>query len=232
MRKKIHLMAAFLVIICLLAIPAAAQAPLSGKAPVAAPGPVAPPGPLAGKTVVLDPGHGGAQAGAFYYGVREADVNLAIALKLRDKLAAAGARVVMTRATDQLAAPPRIAIAAELQARVDIAKAVDADIFVSVHSNAHDKEETNGAITFYAPGRPTDLARAIQEGLILETGAVNKGVRPANFYVLRNSDIPAVLVEVGFMSNRTECSRLADPAYQEEAASGIFKGIVRYFLAP
>lgn len=189
------------------------------------------PAPLIGRTVVLDPGHGGAQAGAFYFGIREADINLAVGLKLRDKLAAAGATVVMTRAADQLAAPPRPSPAAELQVRVDIAKAADADIFVSLHANAHDKPETHGAITFYYPGRPTDLARAIQEALVLETGAVNKGVRPANFYVLRHSDIPAVLVEVGFMTNQAECARLADPVYQDEAASGIFKGIIRYFLA-
>lgn len=189
-------------------------------------------GPLAGKTVVLDPGHGGSQAGAFHHGVREADVNLAIGLELQAKLAAAGAAVVMTRTTDALAAPSGATTAAELQARTDVAKAADADIFVSLHANAHPtKEETAGAITFYAPGRPTDLAAAILEAVVLETGAVNKGVRPANFYVLRNSDIPAVLVEVGFLTNRAEAARLADSAYQQEIATGICKGIMRYFLS-
>lgn len=190
------------------------------------------PGPLTGKTVVLDPGHGGNQAGAFHHGVREADVNLAIGLALRANLTAAGATVVMTRATDDLAASPGISPAAELQARVDIARIADADIFVSLHANAHPtKPETAGAITFYAPGRPNDLAATVLEALVLETGAVNKGVRPANFYVLRNSDIPAVLVEVGFLTNRDEAARLADSAYQREIAAGICKGIMRYFLA-
>lgn len=206
---------ALLLLILLFSLPAAAQ-----------------PGPLTGKIVVLDPGHGGSQDGAFHHGVREADVNLAIGLELKDKLTAAGATVVMTRATDDLAAPPGATPAAELQARVDIAKAADADIFVSLHANAHPtKPETAGAITFYAPGRPNDLAATVLEALVLETGAVNKGVRPANFYVLRNSDIPAVLVEVGFLTNRVEAARLADSSYQQEIAAGIFKGIVRYFLS-
>ncbi len=188
-------------------------------------------GPLTGKIVVLDPGHGGSQDGAFHHGVREADVNLAIGLALKANLTAAGATVVMTRATDELAAPPGVTPAAELQARVDIARSADADIFVSLHANAHPtKPETAGAITFYAPGRPNDLAATVLEALVLETGAVNKGVRPANFYVLRNSDIPAVLVEVGFLTNRDEAVRLADSAYQQEIAAGICKGIMRYFL--
>lgn len=204
-----------LLLIFLCSLPAAAQ-----------------PGPLTGKIVVLDPGHGGSQAGAFHHGVREADVNLAIGLELKARLAAAGATVVMTRATDDLAAPPGVTPAAELQARVDIAKAADADIFVSLHANAHPtKPETAGTITFYAPGRPNDLAAIVLEALVLETGAVNKGVRPANFYVLRNSDIPAVLVEVGFLTNSAEAARLADSAYQQEIAAGIFKGIVRFFLS-
>lgn len=196
-------------------------------------GPVlAAPGPLTGRIIVLDPGHGGDQAGANYFGIREADVNLAIALKVQAKLANAGATVVMTRATDILLAPPGTDPARELQARVDVARTADADIFVSIHANAHPtKPETAGAITFYASGRPTGLAAAIQEALTLETGAVDKGVRPANFYVLRNSDIPAVLVETGFLSNRDEAARLADDGYQNDVANGICKGIMRYFLS-
>lgn len=189
------------------------------------------PAPLANRVIVLDPGHGSPQAGAFYYGVREADVNLAVALLLQKKLADAGGTVVLTRSTDALLAVAAAAPAVELQARVDVAKAADADIFVSLHANAHDKAETAGIITFYPPGRPTELARAIQDGLVWETGAVNKGVRPANFYVLRQSDVPAVLVEMGFLTNGAENARLADPDYQEQLAAGIFKGIVSYFLA-
>lgn len=187
---------------------------------------------LAGRTIVLDPGHGGEQAGACYFGVREADVNLAIALKLKARLTAAGATVVMTRATDTLLACPGDDPDDDLQARVDIARATGANIFVSIHANAHPtKPETAGAITFRAPGSATALAATVQEALVEETGAVDKGVRTASFYVLRNSDMPAVLVEVGFLSNRDEAAKLASAAYQEEAAYGLYKGIVRYFLS-
>jgi N-acetylmuramoyl-L-alanine amidase len=185
---------------------------------------------LANKVIVLDPGHGGPEAGARYFGVREADINLAVGLLLKEKLTAVGATVVMTRSTDALATPYPSGLAGDLQARVDIAGAADADIYVSLHSNAHDKPETAGIITFYPPGRPTDLARAIQDGVAWETGAVNKGVRPANFYVLRHSNMPAVLVEMGFLTNKAENANLADPEYQQQLASGIFKGIIRYFL--
>ncbi len=189
-------------------------------------------GLLAGRTIVLDPGHGGEQAGACYFGVREADVNLAIGRELAARLTAAGANVVMTRTTDELVACAGTDPADELQARVDIAQAAGADIFVSLHANAHPaKPETAGVITFRAPGRSTALAAAIQEAVVEETGAVDKGVRTANFYVLRHSDRPAVLVEAGFLSNRVEAARLNTPAYQKEVASGIYKGIVRYFLA-
>ncbi len=189
-------------------------------------------GLLAGRIIVLDPGHGGDQAGADYFGIREADVNLAVGLMLQAKLAFAGATVVMTRSTDTLLAPPATKPADELQKRVDVARAANADIFVSIHANAHPtKPETAGIITFHASGRPTELAVAIHEALVFETGAVDKGVRPANFYVLRNSDIPAVLVETGFLSNRDEAARLADEGYRNEIANGIFKGIMRYFLS-
>lgn len=189
-------------------------------------------GPLSGKIIVLDPGHGGSHDGAVHHGVREADVNLAVGLKLRDQLAAAGATVVMTRTTDCDVAYPGAEPAAELQARLDFAKATDADIFVSLHANAHPtKPETAGAISFYPAGRPNDLAKAIHAGLVNEVGMIDKGVRPANFYVLRNSDIPAALIEVGFLTNKAEAAKLADDSYREQLASGIFKGLVSYFLS-
>ncbi|HWQ62530.1 MAG TPA: N-acetylmuramoyl-L-alanine amidase, partial [Negativicutes bacterium] len=139
---------------------------------------------------------------------------------------------VMTRATDRLLAAPGVKTADELRARVDVAGAANADIFVSIHANAHPtKPETAGAITFRYPGCSYDLAATVQEALVEETGAVDKGVRNANFYVLRHSAIPAVLVETGFLSNRAEAARLADKGYQNDVANGLFKGIVRYFLS-
>ena len=193
---------------------------------------LAAPGPLIGKIIVLDPGHGGIRDdGAVHNGVREADVNLSVGLKLRDRLVAAGAKVVMTRTADTCVAPVGSDVPIDLQARVDVARTADADVFISIHSNSHPKPETAGIITFYPPERPTDFAQAIQEGLVYETGAVDKKIRPANFYVLRNNEIPAVLVEMGFLTNKAEALKLADCTYQDAIADGIYKGVVRYFLS-
>jgi N-acetylmuramoyl-L-alanine amidase len=188
-------------------------------------------GLLAGRIIVLDPGHGGNNDGAVHFGVREADVNLAVGLKLRDKLADFGATVIMTRTTDCSVASSYASSADELRARVDVAADHDADVFVSLHANAHPKEETAGAISFYPAGRPNELAKAIQAGLAGEVGMVDKGVRPANFYVLRNSDIPAALIEIGFLTNQAEAAHLAEGNYQSRVAEGICKGLLSYFLS-
>jgi N-acetylmuramoyl-L-alanine amidase len=184
---------------------------------------------LADKVIVIDPGHGGVYSGAAYYGLREADINLAVALKTRDRLAAIGATVILTRTTDANLAAPGASLADDLQRRVDVAKAAGADIFVSLHANADTDPSVVGVIGFYPAGRPDDLARALKDGAVLATGAVNGGVRPANFYVLRNSEIPAALLEMGFLTCSDEAARLGEDDYQNQLAEGVVRGIVRYF---
>ncbi len=174
---------------------------------------------LASKFIVIDPGHGGKDSGAIANGVREANVNLAVGLKIRDKLLATGATVILTRSSDESLA---------LKARVDIAKAADGDIFVSIHANTFSNPETAGAISFYQSGRPNNLAAAIQEALVKESGVINKGVRPENFYVMRENYITASLIEIGFLTNAPEALRLNDDAYQSKVAEGISKGIINY----
>lgn len=180
------------------------------------------PSPLIGKIIVIDPGHGGNENGAIANGVREANVNLAVGLKIRDKLLATGATIILTRSGD---------ISLTLKDRVDIAKAADADIFVSIHANTFSNPETAGAISFYQSGRPNYLAAAVQEALAKESGATDKGVRPENFYVMRENDITAALIEIGFLTNATEALRLTDDAYQEKVAEGISRGITNYLLS-
>jgi N-acetylmuramoyl-L-alanine amidase len=186
---------------------------------------------LMGKVIVIDPGHGGTHPGAVANGVREASVNLAVSCKLRDRLLASGTTVILTHSDDTNVAAPDVSLAAELQARVDVAKAANADIFVSLHANSDPDTEATGVISFYPTGRPNDLAAAIQKGLLEKTDAMDRGVRPANFYVLRNSDIPATLIEMGFLTNQTEAGRLMDDSYQTQLADGIYMGIINYFLA-
>lgn len=186
-------------------------------------------GSLQGKVIIIDPGHGGSNPGAVGFNTRESDNNLAVGLKLRDKLSNAGAKVIMTRTTDRTVAPEGSTLGQELQARVDIAEKNNADIFVSVHTNSNPDTNIVGATTFYPQGKPDGLAREVQTALINNTQAVNKGVEPATFYVLRNTSMPSILVEMGFNSNRDEASRLQDDSYRNQIASGIYDGIASYF---
>lgn len=186
-------------------------------------------GVLRGKVIVLDPGHGGSNPGAVANNVRESDVNLAVGLKLRDKLVQAGAKVIMTRSTDRTVAPEGSSLGQELQARIDIAQANQADIFISLHSNYNDSSALQGAMTFYPSSKTSSLAVEIQSALIKETQAVDKGISPATFYVLRNNNVPSILVEMGFLSNPSEAAKLSNDSYQNKIAQGIFNGTVKYF---
>jgi len=186
-------------------------------------------GALRGKVIVIDPGHGGNNPGAVANNNRESDNNLAVSLKLRDKLVQAGAKVIMTRETDRNVAPEGSTLGQELQARVALAEANHADIFVSIHSNSNPDPNIVGAMTFYHSGKSPELALEVQSALIKQTGAVDKGTSPATFYVLRNTSMPGILVEMGFVTNASEAARLQSDTYRNSIAQGIFNGIVKYF---
>ena len=199
--------------------------------------------PLAGWTVALDPGHGGRDPGALYHGLHESEVNLAIVLLARPLLESAGARVVLTRDRDVLVGPADGTITQDLQARALAANRAGAHLFVSVHANVHSDSEVNGAITFYGleagyaggqrrPERQVELshqlAGAIQRGVVRRTGEVDRGVRPATFWVLGATTMPSVLLESGFLTNEQEARNLADPSFRRRIAEGIATGIFDY----
>lgn len=184
---------------------------------------------LRGKVIVVDPGHGGSNPGAVANNTRETDNNLAVSKKLRDKLTSAGAKVIMTRETDRTVAAEGSSLGQELAARVDIAEANSADIFVSIHSNSNTNPSIAGAMTFYPSGRSSELAREVQNGIIKETGAVDKGISAGTFYVLRNTTMPSILVEMGFVTNAGEARKLQEDSYRNKISQGIFDGIVSYF---
>jgi N-acetylmuramoyl-L-alanine amidase len=186
--------------------------------------------PLANRIVVLDPGHGGRYSGGVHYGFRESDINLAVALKLRRRLARLGAKVVMTRTRDVSVAPAGSTLTADLQARVAVAKTAGADVFVSLHVDDVPNVNLEGVASYFPEGRASGLARAIQTCLAAETCAVDNGVSPANFYVLVHNDMPAALIEMGYLSNPAEALCLMDNAYRELIAGGILRGIAGYFL--
>ncbi len=178
-------------------------------------------------TIVIDPGHGGSRSGAVYpdalgNDIMEKDLTLSMSLKLRDILRTAGYNVVMIREDDR---------DVDLYERADIANAVGADLFVSVHCNASGTVPTfQGIYTYHHPEsqRGALLAQAIQTPLCAVTGAIDRGINDADFVVLRETEMCAVLVETGFMSNSEELSRLCDSAYQARVAQGIAEGITQY----
>lgn len=186
-------------------------------------------GVLKGKVIVVDPGHGGSNPGAVANNTRESDNNLAVSLKLRDKLVQAGAKVIMTRDTDRTVAPEGSSLGAELEARINLAQTNHADIFISVHSNENPDTNVAGAMTFYPNGKSSALASEVENALVTETKAVNKGTSGATFYVLRNNSVPSTLVEMGFVSNGEEATLLNSDSYRTKIAQGIFNGIVKYF---
>ena len=173
--------------------------------------------------VVLDPGHGGESNGAEYGGVKEKDLNLAIAARTAELLEAAGVTVRMTRTGDQ---------DVDLYARSGLANTLGADLLVSVHCNASvDHDDALGIYTC-AYSRETEgwhLARTLREHMLEATGAVDFGMeeRP-NLAVLRTALTPAALVECGFMSTPSELEELVRPEYQAKLAQGIAGGILAY----
>lgn len=182
-------------------------------------------------TVCIDAGHGGDDSGAVgTAGVKEKDVNLAVALKVGSILQQNNINVVYTRTNDNPSWDTSDQ-SASLSKRCSIANNAKADIFVAIHCNSADDVETaNGTETYsYATGTNGEkLANLIQSELIKATGAANRGVKTANFYVLKNTSMPAVLTELGFLSNATEEKKLNDATYQQKCANGIAKAIIEY----
>lgn len=186
--------------------------------------------PLLNKIVVLDPGHGGIYTGAVHYGFRESDINLSVALKLCKKLCRLGTKVVMTRTSDVSLAPANSTLEADLKARVEVAKNSHADIFVSLHVDGLPNINLEGPASYFPEGRSSELACNIQTCLINETCAVDNGVSPANFYVLVHNNIPAALIEMGYLSNHRDALCLTNNDYQNLIVDGISEGIFNYFL--
>lgn len=184
---------------------------------------------LQNKIIIIDPGHGGNNPGAVQNNSREADNNLAVALKVQDKLTAAGATVIMTRSTDHAVAPEGSTLKQELQERVNLAEKNNADLFLSIHTNQNDDATISGMMTFYPSAQSPRLAQIMQESILKQTHSVDKGISPANFYVLRNTTMPSILIEMGFISNPQEASFLKSDVYRSKVADGIYNGVTNYF---
>ncbi|TMV44058.1 N-acetylmuramoyl-L-alanine amidase CwlD [Paenibacillus mesophilus] len=193
--------------------------------------------PLSGRVIAIDAGHGGPDGGAVSKdGLIEKEVNLAISLYLRDYLQQAGALVVMTRENDRdLASDATKGYSKrkteDLLNRVDLIEKNKAGMLISVHLNSIPSSKWKGAQTFYYPSNAEGkkLAESIQNEIRANLSNTDRVPRTEDkFYLLKALTVPAVLVEIGFLSNPEEARLMAGADYQKKVAESIYRGIVRY----
>ncbi|WP_026104010.1 N-acetylmuramoyl-L-alanine amidase [Anabaena sp. PCC 7108] len=171
--------------------------------------------------VVIDPGHGGKDSGApGLGGLLEKDVILPIGKRVASILEQNGVQAVMTRDADFFV---------ELQGRVDIAKRVNATLFVSIHANSVDSRPDVNGLEVYYYDSGYGLAETVRKTILQDIGTIkDRGTRKARFYVLRKNPMPAILVETGYMTGREDNPRLGSPEYQNRMADAIARGILKY----
>jgi N-acetylmuramoyl-L-alanine amidase len=194
--------------------------------------------------VVLDPGHGGTDSGAMSGGVLEKDLTLDIAQRVERLLSARGVATLMTRVGDSYVA---------LADRAALANRAQDAIFVSIHFNEGTRPIATGIETYFASAQTTggpalaswlpflqtissdqpnaesqSLAGFIQQELVAQTHANNRGTKAEQFYVLAKVRHPAALVEGGFLTNKDDAGKLSDANYREELAVAISSGILKY----
>ncbi|MGR3972985.1 MAG: N-acetylmuramoyl-L-alanine amidase [Candidatus Rhabdochlamydia sp.] len=179
--------------------------------------------------VILDAGHGGRDEGAKVHDLLEKRIALTSTLMVRKHLEKMGYRVILTRSKD---------VFIPLSRRVLIANQTQAALFVSIHYNASPSQEAQGVEVFYSGKflvkRSKDsrlLASTILHAVITQTKAVSRGVKSRDFHVIRETAMPSVLVEGGFMTNAEERARLTNRLYLEKIAKGIAQGIDTYLTS-
>jgi len=198
---------------------------------------------LQGKRILVDPGHGGDDTGAVNraLGLQEKDINLQVALLLKEELERRGAEVLLTRSDDRRPLPPEAPVPAELsnRTRADLhyrtvlANESGVDLFISIHANAGGPSH-QGTEVYYSQDnlnapRSQYLASLIQSRLVAALGRPDRGVREEMFYVIKFTDAPAVLVELAFLSHPDEAKLLASPDGQRRAAAAIADAVVDFY---
>lgn len=182
------------------------------------------------KIITIDPGHGTCEQGVVHKetGITESPINLAVSLKIKKLLQKQGFTVIMTREREN---HENISSREDLKRRVDIARSHHADIFVSIHVNQFPDPKYFGAQCFFNPknAESRSLAQIIQEELKLIDPENFREALPQDLYVLRETSMPAVLVEMGFISNTKDRKRLQDPHFQDKIAYAVVRGIQRFF---
>jgi N-acetylmuramoyl-L-alanine amidase len=198
------------------------------------------PAGVANRVIVIDPGHGGDDAGTAHNGLVEKNLTLDISLRLRALLVQAGWDVRLTRSTDIDPVAPQLLSAfagdgrpnssdrAYLQTRCDVANAANARLFISIHINYADAASVHGTTIYYSKPQDVPLAQALERSLIPLAGTQDDGVVKSNLYVTKHTTMPAVLVETGFISNPGDVRLLGDPDFLQNVAAGIAAGVKAY----
>jgi N-acetylmuramoyl-L-alanine amidase len=183
------------------------------------------------EVIVVDPGHGGKDAGTNSKkdGYEEKELTLETAFLIADSLKYLGYKVVLTRKQDTYVS---------LETRSELANTLHADLFVSIHYNYSESQEAQGIEIFYYKEEKTPLSNRVAQSkalgqdvlktIVKQTGADSRGVKQANFAVVRETKMPAILIEGGFLSNTAERTRIHDPKYRLGLAQGIAQGIDAY----
>jgi N-acetylmuramoyl-L-alanine amidase len=203
------------------------------RATVVAPGSPVSSGVLQAVRIVIDPGHGGVDGGCHRGDLCEKNLNLAVGLALNDILQAQGAAVRLTRTTDEAlipwGTPGGSRHRRDLEARVQIAKDFKVDIYVSLHANAG-PDRLGGALTFYRKGDKESmrLAGLIQERLNLLVPGNQNGILPARFLVLTSLSVPAVLVEMGFITHPADRAFLTSTNAHQALAEAVADGLLAF----
>ncbi len=173
-----------------------------------------------GKTIVIDPGHGGSDYGAIREGINEKDINLDVAKQVQSILERKGFKVKMTRTNDMYVS---------LEDRCKITNSSNPFLFVSIHVNSCVGTEPKGIETHYYHDNSIELANTIHSKMTKEIKTPNRGLFKSKFYVINHTSVPAVLLEIGFISNDKERAELVTKRRQQATAEAIAEGIIEYF---
>lgn len=190
---------------------------------------------LLSKVIYLDPGHGGADSGAYYKNYREADINLQISRKLMDKLKEEGAIVYLTRYDDYDLSVSNAwnRKRSDLSRRANIINKSKCDLYLSIHLNAEDSGLFSGAEVYYDTINPENekIAAIFQEEFRNHLNSNRNFKENSTKYLQRRINRPGVLLEVGFLSNSSDRALLTSPVYQNKLANVIKNGVIRYFAS-
>lgn len=184
---------------------------------------------LRGRTIVIDPGHGGSDVGAIGpSNLMEKTVTLSISKDLQNLLTNSGATVIMTRATDKSVAYAGASDKEELAARVAIANRAKADLFVSIHADSF-SGQAGGTTTYVYDAQKAEIGSLVQANMVAQLKLNDRGVQQRDYYVLKNTTMPAILTEAAFISDPREEKLLMNRSFDKKVAIGIFNGISQYF---